>query len=60
MVMARGAGRGDRESQSESGRINRRPQSLGVGGRETTAIKDYSRVSGLRMLVTEVREGHCR
>ena len=32
----------------------------GCGRQETTAIKDYSKVSGLRMLVTEVREGLCR
>ena len=30
----------------------------GLGGEEKMGIKDYCKVSGLRMLVAEVREGH--
>jgi len=59
MVMARGVmGRGGRESRSECGQISRCPPRLDVGGEEKMGIKDYCKVSGLRMLVAEVREGH--
>ena len=44
MVMARGGvGRGGRESRSECGQINRRPQRLAVGGEEKMGSRTIPR-----------------